>query len=230
MKELIERYRKLYAGVVYDAMAFDLNYQKPFVVDRGIRQLAGPCDTLVGLAFTCRGVTIEPAFNEDACDPAQYDALRLDVFEAIPDGSVVMMRTDHDREVAHFGDISALIAKTAGAKGVVIDGYTRDVRRINEMGFSVFARGRQPIDAYGRWYLQNHSNSIGFAAHDGQSFRVYPGDLIFADGDGVLVIPQGLAADVLEAAEKRAKGEDEIRNAIKAGDSPMDIYQRLGRW
>ncbi len=225
MKELIERYRKLYAGVVYDAMFFDLKHQEPFVVDRAIEQLTGPAATpLVGPAFTCWGTTI------DGADPSTLDTARLNVFDAIPSGSVVMVRTDHDSQVAHFGDVSAAIAQRAGAIGIVIDGYTRDLQRIDRMGFPLFARGRQSMDAYGWWYLGGHSESIGIATHDGRDFVVDPGDLLFADRDGVLVIPQRLAADVLEAAEKRAKREDNIRQAILAGEKPMEIYRRLGRW
>lgn len=223
-RELIERYKRLYAGVIYDTLYFDLAYWKPFVIDRAIEQLAGPCDTLVGPAFTCWGTTVNGA------DPSTVDKARLDVFDAIPFGSVVMIQTGHDSQVAHFGDISALLAKRAGATGVIIDGYTRDLQRIDQMHFSLFARGRQPMDAYGWWYLAGHSASIVLSARGGQNIVVEPGDMIFADRDGVLVIPQRLATDVLVAAEKRAKAEDDIRAAINAGESPMDIYRRLGRW
>ncbi len=225
MKELIERYRKLYAGVIYDAMAFDLKHQEPFVMDRAVRHLAGPTEPTVGPAFTCVGVR-----NHHDDIAVDVDTRRLEVFGAIPHGSIVVMRTHHDCEVAHFGDISALIAKTAGAVGVVIDGYTRDIGRIDHLGLPLFAKGVQPIDAYGWWSLVRHSESIELSASGGANLTVEPGDLIFADRDGVLVIPQDLAADVLEAAEDRAKGEDKIREAILAGEKPMDIYRRLGRW
>ncbi len=224
MSDLIERYRKLYAGVIYDAMVFDLKYQEPFVLDRSIAQLTGPEEVMVGRAFTCHGKRIHSDNPDDA------DAIRLDVFEAIPADSVIVMDTGGDREVAHFGDISAMLAQRAGAAGVVIDGYTRDARQLNSLQFPVFGRGVQPHDAYGWWALYQHSVTAGLPAGHSKVVRVCPEEIVFADQDGVLVIPQHLVLDVLKAAEKRADSEAETRRVILAGERPTDIYRRLGRW
>ena len=229
-RELIERYKRLYAGVIYDALYFDLAYHKPFVVHRSIGYLAGSAadkNPLVGPAFTRFGRSTDDA---DTTAIELLDTFRLEMLEAIRPGDVLVIDTCGDESVAHFGDVSALLAAKAGAVGGVIDGYTRDVSLIDAMEFPLFAKGVQPVDAYGRWFLTRYTGCVRLPGHGGSRIVVNPGDLIFADRDGVLLIPQRLAADILEAAEKRAKREDNIREAILAGDSPADIYQRLGRW
>jgi 4-hydroxy-4-methyl-2-oxoglutarate aldolase len=224
MKDLIERYRKLYAGVIYDAMCFDMHYRNSFVLDRRISQVAGSEGVIVGEAFTCRGSTTA------SDDPARRDTIRLEVFEAMPVGCVVLMDTGRNERVAHFGDISAMMAVEAGVDGVVIDGYTRDAYKIDRLGLSVFARGVQPQDAYGWWALDCHSEIITLATSNGTEFEVRSHDIVFADRDGVLIIPWAMAIEILEMAEKRAVVEDEIRQAITAGERPTDIHRRLGRW
>lgn len=222
---LIDRYRQLYAGVVYDALYYDVGYRERFVIERSIRHLAGPVP-MVGLAFTCWGT--RPTVHGTAAGIDDADAVRLDIFEAMQPGDVVMMDCDQDATVAHFGDITAQILQQRGVSGIVIDGYTRDVGRLPG-SLPVFARGAQPQDAYGKWSLQKHGEPVQFTTSGRSRITVYPGDVVFGDLDGVIVIPQQIAAEALEAAEKRLRTEDSIRKLLATG-SPRAIYETLGRW
>jgi len=223
MNELIERYRKLYSGVIYDALVFDLHYRPASVVMPGlVSRLAGPREPLIGPAFTCRGRRVRAGD-----DVGKLESIRLDIFSQLPSGSVMVIDTEGDEGVAHFGDVSALIAHTAGVAGIVIDGYTRDIDAIDEAGVPLFARGARPVDAYGRWALVEKGKALTLSE---AGVSIFPDDLVFADGDGVLIIPHDRVADVLDPAERRAANEDAIRAAIRAGEPIKDIYRRLGRW
>ena len=99
-----------------------------------------------------------------------------------------------------------------GVAGVVINGYTRDLSRIREDGrMPVFARGAQPQDAYGKWGLLKHSIPVQMETTGGSRITIHPGDWVFGDADGVMVIPSKLAAKVATAAEKRAPGICRLR-------------------
>ncbi len=223
LQELIDRYRQLYAGVIYDAMSSTPGYSSPFVVDRAIGKVAGPRCPLVGPTFTVRGRQYSRADGEDLGNRAAR------MFGEVPPGAVLVLDTGGDQVVAHFGDVSALLALQAEAAGCVIDGYTRDVERIEGMAFPLFARGATPQDALSDWGIVEWGCPLSLPGTAG-AVQVQPGDIMFADRDGVMVIPHGMAWGVLEAAEARARNEQEIIRAIKAGESALAVHERLGKW
>ncbi len=222
-EEMADRYRKLYAGVVYDAMVFDLGIRETAcVMDLAVSRRTGPVTPLVGPAMTCVGCTITTSGEID-------DTIRLDMLDAMTPGCVQVIQTD-DLAVATFGDISALLAHQHGAVGAVVDGVSRDMDTMHAAGFRLYCRGGKPHDAYGRWQITQFDLPIFVSGAHSGSVWINSGQWIFADGDGVLVIPQGKAKVVLLLAEKRKANEDEIRAAILHGEAPKDIYARLGRW
>ncbi|KKN79765.1 hypothetical protein LCGC14_0336200 [marine sediment metagenome] len=222
-EEMAERYRKLYAGVVYDAMVFDLGVRETAcVMDLAVSRRSGPVTPLVGPAMTCAGCTL-------ATPDEINDTIRLDMLDAMTPGCVQVLAAD-ELAVAHFGEISAMLATKHGAVGAVINGATRDLDAIQQADFSLFCRGSKPQDAYGRWQITEFDVPITVNGILWCSMKINPGQWIFADGDSVLVIPDGKAEAVLVLAEKRAANEDEVRAAILADEEPKDIYARLGRW
>lgn len=223
--DIIQRYRRLYSGVIYDALYYDLGYRDRFVINRGIYHLAGNVP-MVGPAFTCKGrrPTVHAASHEEF---SIRDEKRLGIFVAMERGQVVVMDTDGDDTVAHFGDITAQIFERAGVAGVVIDGYTRDIGRIS---LPLFARGVQPQDAYGKWALESWGAAVEFRTTGNSRIFVYPDDIIFGDRDGVMVIPGHMGKKTLEAAEKRLERENYIRIRIDEGVPLRQIYKETGRW
>lgn len=220
---LTERFRRLYAGVVYDAMTFDLGLAHPFVVHHGVRS-AWPLGATVvcGPAFTCRGERVRAPEHV-------ADLVRLDMLRAMAPGCVQVLDTGGDDSVAHFGDISGKLARRHGALGVVIDGFTRDVALLERDRFPVFCRGVQPIDAFGRWQIVEFQAPVELPGIDGR-VRVHPGDYVFADPDGVLVIPAARAAEVATRAEQRLVQEDEVRRRLDADADAVALYHEVGRW
>ena len=219
---LRERFERLYAGVVYDALRFDLELGAPFVVHHALRA-AWPIGQRVvaGPAFTCRGERVASAAEI-------RDHVRLQMFRHFTPGCVQVIDTGGDATVAHFGDISGRLAREHGARGVVIDGFTRDVRLLEADAFPVFCRGVQPIDAYGRWQLVEYQGPVHLDGIEGR-VRVHPGDWVFADADGVLVIPAARAEETCVRAEARLAQENAVRARVGEGD-PERLYAELGRW
>ena len=108
----------------------------------------------------------------------------------------------------------ALGATTKGLAGAIIDGSTRDVDAIERLGFAVWSTAVRPFGA-----AKRASGSVNLSVTCA-GVRVSPGDLVVADGDGVVVVPQELVAETLEATERRLQREVLIREAALGGIMP----------
>src|SRR5579859_203134 len=206
---LRQRFEKLYNGVIYDAMCFDIKYSRPFVVDKAIKPAWKlQCgQVLFGHAFTCKGQLVhhEREIN---------DRVRIEMFQEFTPGCIQVIDTGGDDTVAHFGDISGKIARKFGCLGAIVDGNTRDVRLLEDDGFPIFCRSVLPIDAYGKWQIVAYQTAIFLSTAQGQ-IVVSPNDYIYADADGVLVIPSALGEEVCALAEARLTRENLVRESLK---------------
>jgi 4-hydroxy-4-methyl-2-oxoglutarate aldolase len=220
---LAARYSRLYLGLVYDALRFDLNASTPFVVHREIKPTYPlGSEVVFGPAFTCLGRRV--------LDPAHLDdSVRIRMFQRFTPGCVQVIDAGGDDTVAHFGDISGKLARKFGAVGAVIDGYTRDARIIEADKFPVFCRGTQPTDAYGRWQIVEFEVDVFLAGPEGP-VRVRNGDYVFGDPDGVIVIPREHAEDVCARAETRLERENMVRRELLETRDIQALYDRIGRW
>jgi regulator of RNase E activity RraA len=143
---------------------------------------------------------------------------------SIQPGDVIVSQP-HDQTVAHFGELSAEAAKLRGARGVVIDGGTRDLDYILKLGFPVFARYQTPKDIIGRWMLDAFNVTIVIG-----DTRIEPGDYIVGDLDGVLAIPRQIAEQVVTTAEEVVRTENLVRKAVLEGVAPLEAYEKFGRF
>ena len=124
---------------------------------------------------------------------------------------------------ASWGELLTATARMRGAVGAVIDGFHRDTPKVLEQNWPVFSRGRFAQDAGVR------SSVIDFRCPvEIEGTRVDPGDLIFGDLDGVLVIPKQLEREVISKALEKARGENAVRKAIEAGMSSTAALQEFG--
>jgi 4-hydroxy-4-methyl-2-oxoglutarate aldolase len=99
----------------------------------------------------------------------------------------------------------------------LVDGGTRDTGQLIAMGFPVFARYRTPIEAFGRWAMIDHQAPVPLAGELTDTVQVNPGDFIFGDYDGVLVIPKDLTEPVLVECERVIGIEDHARVEFARG-------------
>jgi len=220
--ELYATATSLYAGVVYDALRFDLNVTSPFVLAEGIKPAWGFKQVLFGPAFTCKSQVV--------ADPAHLDdTIRIKMFKSFYPGCVQVIASGGYRKVAQFGDISAKLAHKFGCVGAVLDGPTRDIKIISEDGFKIFSQGVQPTDAYGRWQIVDFEVPITMPGIDGD-VEIQPGDYIWGDTDGAIRIPKDQVDECIGLAAKRMERENAIRTAIKNYSDIQKMYDELGRW
>jgi regulator of RNase E activity RraA len=222
IEQLCSRYEKLYSGVIYDSIIFDLKYDAPFVVDSSIKNRTHK-GCYFGKAFTCLGAKVNSLSELD-------DTVRIKMFDHFYNGCIQVIDTGSDKSVAHFGDISGKLARKFGAKCAVIDGYTRDADILSEDEYSVFCRSTTPIDAFERWQIVDYQCDIELPAMNNQTVKVTPNDFLFCDGDGVLVINESLVLDVIKLAEERNIRENMVRKEIMNTNNIQHLYDRIGRW
>jgi 4-hydroxy-4-methyl-2-oxoglutarate aldolase len=174
---------------------------------------------VAGPAYTVKG---GPASNTDA---ASYDAAIRKVLAMlgdVPEGHVAVYACDQDVS-AHLGELSVTSLATRGVAGCVLDGGCRDVSFIRDESFPVFSRFVTPEDSTWRWELEVTQIPVTVG-----SVRIEPGDWVVGDDDGVVVVPQAIAEDVLAEAEAKAATESEIRSAVRGGMPPLEAYERFG--
>lgn len=148
---------------------------------------------------------------------------RAEMLESIPVGSVVVWDTSQDDESAQWGEVMTMAARTRGCRGAVIDGGVRDTHKVLEQGFPVFVKYRSSNGMLGRFRITGWQVPIKI----GDVF-VSPGDIVFGDIDGVIVIPRDLAYDVLVRGEEIAGAESEIKRWIQGGLSAGEVVDRGG--
>jgi regulator of RNase E activity RraA len=114
----------------------------------------------------------------------------------------------------------ALHLKAAGA---ILDGYIRDTGEIEKLGFNVFSRGIYAQDQGARGKVIDYRCAI-----DIQGVRIEPGDLIFGDREGVLIIPRAVEAEAIERALEKVRTESEVAVAIRGGMSACEAFSTFG--
>jgi regulator of RNase E activity RraA len=107
--------------------------------------------------------------------------------------------------------------------GAVVDGYHRDTPRVLEQDFPVFSRGAYAQDAAVRASVVDFRCLIRIGEVD-----LAPGDLVFGDVDGVVVIPSAVADEVIARALVKARAENVVRDAIEAGMSSTEAFRSYG--
>jgi regulator of RNase E activity RraA len=135
----------------------------------------------------------------------------------------VWLASGGDMRCAYWGELLTATARTRGAAGAVINGYHRDTPKVLEQNWPVFSRGRFCQDSAVRTQVSAFRCPIEI---DG--VWVEPGDLVFGDLDGVVIIPRALEAEVVQKSLEQARGEKVVRKAIEGGMSATEAFRTFG--
>jgi len=173
------------------------------------------CPRIVGRAVTMK---IKPAGLQN---PTQH--LGTAPIEAAEPGDIIVIDNGGKLEFSCWGGLLALSAKLKGLSGVVIDGAARDIDEARELNFPVYARGAVPMTARGRVMQESFNQEIQFAG-----VQCHPGDLVIADGSGVVIVPKEKEAEVMAAAEAIYQKEQEMAAGIRKGYSGLEMLEKLG--
>ncbi len=174
-----------------------------------------PCARIVGRAVTCK---IKPAGLEKS-----KVHLGTPAIEAAKETDIIVVDNGGRPDVSAWGGLLSLASKQKKLSGVVIDGACRDVDESREVGFPVYARAVVPVTARGRIMQDSVNEEIECGG-----VQVHPGDLVIADGSGVVIIPSSRAEEVVAEAEKIAAHEAKMAEAVRSGRSVMEIMETLG--
>jgi 4-hydroxy-4-methyl-2-oxoglutarate aldolase len=220
MEEVCERYKALYAGAVYDVLE-GMGFPNQAVSHR-ITALA-PGMKLAGPAFTVKGTV-----TAERDEAGRHQRMRMVCSMTYPCVEVRDQGTPFN--VAIYGELTATTARAHGAVGALIDGGTRDSEHLIAMGFPVFARYRSPIEAFGRYTLLKTGVPVRISGELTETVVVNPGDFIFGEADGVIVIPKDLTLSVLEECERIKGLENQARHDFARGDDPVEVFKRYRRF
>jgi 4-hydroxy-4-methyl-2-oxoglutarate aldolase len=206
-----DRLAKLYSAVVADVLD-KLGFRSQ-CMDRRIRPLWPEAKTS-GFALTVQTV---PALE---VAPAHPYAGELAAVDSLAAGDVLVVS---ESAWSFWGELLSTAANFRGCRGVVLDGPTRDSAAIRTMGFPVFHVGFHPADSLGRLDVTGHNIPIECGG-----VVVNPGDLILADHDGVVVVPNAAAEEALKLAEEKVCGENLVRKALADGMSTTEAFKKYG--
>jgi len=202
-----------YSAVVCDALdALGFPRQSPRVP-----LLPLTCDVvLVGRCKTTLWADMAHA------DPRPYE-LELQAVDNCQPDDVMIAAAAGSMRSGIWGELLSTAAQNSGCAGAIIDGAVRDLHKMREMGFPVFARGTCAYDSQNRQRIVNLEVPVEI---DG--VRFCPGDLVIADCDGVVVVPRAVEADVVHRAWLKVHAENHTRDAIKAGMKAVAAYEEFG--
>ena len=205
--------QQLYAAVISDAL--DAAGYREQALRHTVRPLH-PEAVVVGRAMPVQCVDVYEIPEE----PYQQEITAVD---SLKQNDVFVCATNQSTRNCIWGELLSTAARARGARGAIIDGFVRDARQIVAMGFPVFTTGLSPVDSSGRGDVVAYNVPIECGG-----VTVNPGDIVFGDTDGVVVIPKAVEIDVLAAAFAKVAGENRTRDELRAGATLREVYDKYG--
>jgi 4-hydroxy-4-methyl-2-oxoglutarate aldolase len=155
--------------------------------------------------------------------PEKPYQMEMEVVDNLKPDDVLVAYAPATAKAALWGGLLSTAAKARGARGAVIEGMTRDVKQITSMTFPVFASGISPLDSKGRLRVFAYRCAIECGG-----VLVEPGDIIFGNADGVVVIPQDVVVETVNEALKKVDAEHLSEEELKKGTLLRDVYAKHG--
>jgi len=204
---------KLYSGILSDVLD-KLGYRNQ-TMGFGIKPLKDET-VIFGPAFTSIGTEVYSM-------PENPLIAQCKVVDQLSEGEIYVLKTRGTYNCAVFGELFATAVNSKKGAGVLLDAMARDIRQLKEMDFPLFYRGNNPRTSKGRCEINECQIPVEI---DGVTIN--PGDLIFGDIDGIVVIPKELGDEVIDRALELIKDEDSVRDGLLAGDSLEKVYTEIG--
>jgi len=204
--------RELYTPVVGDILD-DLGFTHQF-----LPQPVQPLREAMALAGRAMPVVMIDVFGKQKKPFGQL----TEALDQLQPGEIYLA-SGGDMRCAYWGEILTATAKKRGAVGAVINGFHRDTPKVLEQNWPVFSRGRFAQDSGVRTQVADFRCPIEIG-----QVSVQPGDLVFGDLDGVVIVPAAVEAEVVERALAKARGEKRVRKEIEAGMSSTAAFKKYG--
>ena len=215
MRELTKRLARCYTGAVHDVLR--MMGHDNIVLPSEIKAIA-PGTRLAGPVWTVSG-RIDRNRTRDETLLAWCTML-----SKAPSGHVVVCQP-HNHEIALMGELSAQTLQVRGVLGYVVDGGSRDTELVLAQGFPVFCSFLTPADIVERWVADSFGEPITIG-----TVSIAAGDYLLGDRDGIVVIPQSIAEEVVTRTEKVVATESDMRRALLDGMDPVEAYRTFGKF
>ena len=203
----------LYSAVVSDALdGMGFKNQSPrlqFTPYTGTKLLVGRCKTTLWVDMA-------------HVDPRPYE-LELQAVDACQPDDVLIAAAGGSIRSGIWGELLTTAARNRGCVGAVVDGAIRDVAKIRPMNFPVYARSTCVYDSLNRQRVVDVDVPVEI---DGVTFG--PGCLVFADEDGVVVVPREVEAEAIQRAWDKVHAENVVRDSIRDGMKAVDAFAKYG--
>jgi regulator of RNase E activity RraA len=182
-----------------------------------LRPLDPDCCKFAGRARTFRWMETDYVVEDDPY------GLEIDVMDSLCAGDVAIHSTDPGLTNAPWGELMSTLAKRNGCHGCVCDGLIRDCQQIITMDFPVFHTGIRPVDSKGRGRVMAYDVPVRCG-----EVLVQPQELVFADFDGVVVIPRAVETEALRLAADKLTKENATRRELLRGRTLRSVFDEFG--
>ncbi len=213
MSSLLDDLSTLYSAVVADVL--DAHGYPNQTLGPSVRALT-PTQRVSGRVFTVKAEIVHAV-------PEHPYALEMEAIDTAERGDVLVVDANYDTTCAFWGELLSTACLAKGVRGVVMTACTRDLWALNQLDFPVFGIGASPADSKGRVDVVAIREPILI---DGVLTK--QGDYLLGDLDGVVVIPQEIAASVIAAAKEKVSGENTVREELAAGVPVSEVFRKHG--
>ncbi|MBN1294045.1 MAG: RraA family protein [Candidatus Latescibacteria bacterium] len=208
-----DKLEKCYSAVLMDVMD-QMNFRVQ-CMDPAIKPLV-PTMRTWGEAVTMYFETVTEV-------PEKPFQLEMEVLDDIKEGQVIVTQCNAVSLSAFWGGLLTNAAVGRKAAGAISDNGARDYNEIVSLNFPTFCKGLSPYDSCGRMDGKERDISVVCGG-----IRVDPGDLIFGDVDGVVVVPLEIVDEVIARAWEKVQGENTVREELRAGASVVKTFEKYG--
>jgi regulator of RNase E activity RraA len=210
-----DRLQDCYTGAVFDVLR-NMGYTNQVLPDN-IR----PIDLQHKIAG--RVYTVEGQINK-TLDKHTSLLKWCEMLSSAP-SDFVMICQPNDHSVAHMGELSSETLSFKKVRGYIVDGGCRDSASIEKIGFPVFCKYFTPKDVVATWAVTALGKPIEIGG-----VKIETGDYVLADRDGVVIVPQAIIEQVVNATAEVLQTENLVRKAMLEGVDPVDAYLKYGKF
>ena len=205
--------QNLYTSVISDSLD-DLGFR-----DQAMRENIRPVLPEARLAGWARTMACVDIFHV----MENPYAMEIEAVDSMLAGEVAVVSTGESVRNGPWGELLSTASQARGARGAVVDGLIRDVRKIQEIGFPVFATGMKPVDSKGRGVMLDYNVPVMCGG-----ILVHPGDLVVADFDGIVVVPRSAVPETIHLATDKASRESNTRRELMEGALLGEVFAKYG--
>ena len=190
---------------------------------QGVKPLA-PDMTVIGRAMPVLEADVFAERGDGAVNPLMSKpfGLMFEALDSLKPGEVYICSGASPR-YALWGGLMSTRAMKCGAAGAVVDGFSRDTPEILRLGFSVFSLGTYAQDQGPRGKVIDYHVPIEFGG-----IRIEPGDVVYGDIDGTLIVPKDAVDEAFSLAIEKARGEKNVLKALQEGMTTVDAFRKFG--